>query len=380
MHSHRLTIGWLVNPLAGTGGSLGLKGSDGQQIRDIVHRDGLGSRATDRAARALATLLERPDILAHIDFCCWGEAMGESLLQSLGIAAAVVGHPEAALSSAADTRLAAATLRDHCDLLVFTGGDGTARDVFDAVGDDYPVLGVPAGVKMHSSVFAVSPEAAGELLLQLAVGGLVGLSKREVRDIDEDAFREGRVRTRFYGEMSVPGEGRFLQHTKVGGREDQALVAADIAAWMAENLDPETLYLIGPGSTTDALMQTLGLQGTLLGVDAVLDNELVAADANEHSLLDLVARHQGQVAMIVTVIGGQGHVFGRGNQQFSPALIRAVGRDNIMLVAAKSKISALEGRALLVDTNDPQLDRQLSGLWPIVTGYDDAILYPVGAP
>ncbi|WP_116365035.1 ATP-NAD kinase family protein [Parahaliea mediterranea] len=375
-----LCIGLLVNPLAGVGGSLALKGSDGEAVRERVAAEGNPQRAAGRAQRALSLLRE---CAAELSFVTWGGDMGQQVLEALGFAPQVLGAAEGScqgqMSSAADTRQAAATLCQHCDLLVFAGGDGTARDVFDAVGEQQPVLGIPAGVKMHSGVFAVSPEAAGELLLQLARGGLVGLRRQEVRDIDEDAFRQGRVRTRFYGEMSVPGEGRFLQHTKVGGREDQALVAADIAAWLAPALDDKTLYLLGPGSTTAALLEELGLPATLLGVDALCGGQVLAADADEARLLALLGAHTGPVQMIVTAIGGQGHIFGRGNQQFSPAVIRAVGRDNIRLIAAKSKIAALEGRPLLVDTNDPALDRELAGYYPVVTGYDDEILYRVAA-
>jgi predicted polyphosphate/ATP-dependent NAD kinase len=254
------------------------------------------------------------------------------------------------------------------------------------VGQQCPVLGIPAGVKMHSGVFAVSPEAAGELLLQLARGGLVGLKAQEVRDIDEEAFRHDVVRSRFYGEMLVPSEGRYLQHTKVGGRESHDLVAADIAAWLVEGMEEGRTYLIGPGSTTAAVMEQLGLPNTLLGVDAIRDGVLLASDADENTLLEVLAgagcdesdeSGESGATIVVTVIGGQGHVFGRGNQQFSPAVIRAVGLDNITIVAAKSKITALEGRPLLVDTNDPQLDLELSGYHSIVTGYDDHILYRV---
>jgi len=177
--------------------------------------------------------------------------------------------------------------------------------------------------------------------------------------------------------MLVPGEGRFLQHTKVGGRESHELVAAEIAAWLVEQMEEGRTYLIGPGSTTAAIMDELGLPNTLLGVDVVRDGALLAGDANEETLLRLLGEMPGEAAIVVTVIGGQGYIFGRGNQQLSPAVIRRVGEQNIILVAAKSKITALDGRPLLVDTNDPVLDRALSGYHSILTGYDDHILYRV---
>lgn len=376
MTSH-LHIGLLVNPLAGLGGSLALKGSDGDTLRERAAQmpEAQLHRSQDRLQRALAPLLPLGDI---VRFSTWGDAMGEDVLLNLSAPFEVLGRPGAGLSSATDTRAAAAALRDAgVDILVFAGGDGTARDIYDVVGGSLPVLGVPAGVKMHSGVFAVSPEAAGELLLELASGGLVGLSLQEVRDIDEEAFRHDIVRSRFYGDMLVPGEGRFLQHTKVGGRESQELVAAEIAAWVVENMDDDTTYLIGPGSTTAAIMEELGLPNTLLGVDAVRGAEVLTNDADEEALLAAIATAPAGVQIIVTAIGGQGHVFGRGNQQFSPEVIRAVGPDAIVVVAAKSKITTLEGRPLLVDTNDPGLDAELTGYREVITGYDDRILYRV---
>ena len=150
-----------------------------------------------------------------------------------------------------------------------------------------------------------------------------------------------------------------------------------IAEWLVEHMEPERTYLVGPGSTTAAIMAKLGLPNTLLGVDAVRDGQLLAADADETRLLEVLTASPGGAAIVVTVIGGQGHVFGRGNQQFSPRVIRQVGLDNIILVAAKSKIAALEGRPLLVDTNDPALDCELCGWRSVITGYDDRILYRV---
>lgn len=372
-----LHVGLIVNPLAGLGGSLALKGSDGEELRQRVHTldDAHRQRTAKRVTRALQPLTDTTD---QLRFTTWAGAMGEDCLVGMGFQCQVLGALAEGLSSAGDTRTAAAQLlQSGVDIILFAGGDGTARDIFDVVGDCFPVLGIPAGVKMHSSVFAVSPEAAGELLLELTRGGLVGLRAQEVRDIDEEAFRQNVVRSRFYGEMLVPGEGRYLQHTKVGGRESGELVAADIAAWFVEQLEPGRTYLIGPGSTTAAIMTQLELPNTLLGVDVVRDGSVLATDADEATLLSVLDQAPAEATIVVTVIGGQGHVFGRGNQQFSPAVIRKVGLDNIIIVAAKSKISALEGRPLLVDTNEPELDRELSGLRPVVTGYDDRILYRI---
>lgn len=372
-----LHVGLIINPLAGLGGSLALKGSDGQQMRAVAQSltSEQRNRALDRAARALQPLVQESD---RVRFSCWAGDMGARVLQQLGLPAQVLGQACGGLTGADDTRLAAAALLEAgAHIIVFAGGDGTARDVYDVVGQLCPVLGIPAGVKMHSGVFAVSPEAAGELLTQLARGGLVGLKLQEVRDIDEEAFRHDVVRSRFYGEMLVPSEGRYLQHTKVGGRESHELVAADIAAWLVETMEQRRTYLIGPGSTTAAIMEQLGLDNTLLGVDVVRDGVLLASDANEEILLALLAEAPAAATIVVTVIGGQGSVFGRGNQQFSPAVIRAVGLDNITIVAAKSKLTSLQGRPLLVDTNDPQLDHELDGYHAIVTGYDDHILYRI---
>jgi len=375
--SAHLHIGIIVNPLAGLGGSLARKGSDGEKLRALASRMSAEDRQRSqrRLQRALAPLCE---LGGQVCYSTWGGDMGENALRELHIPAQVLGAAGNAMPRPDDTRRAAAAMRDAgVDILVFAGGDGTASDIYDAVGETLPVLGVPAGVKMHSGVFAVSPEAAGELLSTLVRGGLVGVTLQEVRDIDEEAFRRDQVRSRFYGELLVPGEGRFLQHTKIGGRESQELVAADIAAWVVETTPADTLCLVGPGSTTAALMAEWGLDNTLLGVDAVCGGQLLLSDADEQALLYLLSEWTGDVLLFVTVIGGQGYIFGRGNQQFSPAVLRAVGKDNIRVLAAKSKLTALEGRPLLVDTNDPQLDRELCGYCSVQTGYDDRVLYRI---
>ncbi len=371
-----LRVGLLVNPYAGIGGSVALKGSDGAEVRDEALRRGAELRAVDRARRAFAVLAAGA---AELQIFCWDGAMGSDALSGLELDYTRCGEAVSEPSSAADTCRAARDLAaSELDVLVFAGGDGTARDVLDAIGASVAVLGIPSGVKMHSGVYAVSPEAAGELLLRLASAGLVNVQLREVRDIDEEAFRAGVVRARFYGELLCPEEGHYLQHTKVGGIESEELVAEDIAAGIVESIEPGRIYLVGSGSTTAAIMGQLKLPNTLLGIEAICDGEVLLSDATEAELLALLRRDSRAAHIIVTAIGGQGHIFGRGNQQLSAEVIREVGLDNISVVAGKGKISSLQGRALLVDTNDPELDRALCGYRRVVTGYRDEILYPVG--
>ncbi|MBK6287335.1 MAG: ATP-NAD kinase family protein [Pseudomonadales bacterium] len=369
-------LGLIVNPLAGIGGAVGLKGSDGAAIVAEARARGAEPRAQARAVRALAMLT---GLRSRIELYAAAGVMGMDAAHAAGFEAQVVGPPVSGPTTAQHTQDAARALcAIPVDLLLFAGGDGTARDLCAVVESRLPVLGIPAGVKMHSGVYAVSPEAAGEVVRALIDGALVDIAPGEVRDLDEDAFRGGRVNSRHFGEMRVPAEGRYVQHTKVGGREVEELAIADIAAQIVEEMEPGQLYILGPGTTTFAIKELLGIDGTLLGVDVVRDRECLARDAGEARLLELLREHSGSARIVVTAIGGQGHVFGRGNQQISAAVIRRVGIDNIVIVAAKSKIGALQGRPLLVDTNDPALDQALHRYMQVVTGYRDAILYPLG--
>jgi predicted polyphosphate/ATP-dependent NAD kinase len=372
-------VGLIINPLAGIGGPLGLKGSDGAEIVNQAKQQGALLRAANRAALALTEIQS----LQHlVTLYCFDGEMGAETVSELGFNVEVIGSPsktESGHSCAEDTRLAAKVIRNHdVDLLVFVGGDGTARDIFEAVGSDFPVLGIPSGVKMHSGVYAVSPQAAGELLKRFVRGQLVDISLAEVRDIDEVAFRQNIVKTRFYGELLVPREGHFLQQVKSSGREVEALVVQDIAADVVESMETDCLYLIGPGSTPAAIMDELSLENTLLGIDAVYNEQLLGQDLNEQQILALLADYNDTAKIVITAIGGQGHILGRGNQQLSPAVIRQVGAENIIVVATKTKITELNGRPLLVDTNDVELDVLLRGYRSVVTGYHDAIIYPVG--
>jgi predicted polyphosphate/ATP-dependent NAD kinase len=316
-------------------------------------------------------------LAGRIEFISFPGPMGGDLLAEMGFAHRVLGELPAAGSTAADTHAAVQQLQEAgCALLLFAGGDGTARDICAVVREDQPVLGIPAGVKIHSGVYAISPRAAGEMARRLVEGGLVRLSQGEVRDIDEAALREGRVAARWYGELRVPVEGHFLQQVKQAGMESEALVLLELADWLQESWEPDVRYIFGPGSTLHGLAQNLGLQTTLLGVDVIENGQVIAHDIGESELFALVDGHPS--LLLVTAIGGQGHILGRGNQQISPRVLRAIGLQSLRVVASKRKLATLTGRPLLVDSGDPLLDASFPDAVRVWAGYREELLYPVG--
>ncbi|MWV16709.1 ATP-NAD kinase [Pseudomonas sp. L-22-4S-12] len=365
-------IGLIINPLAGLGGTAALKGSDGVAAEALAR--GAEPRAAERTRIALECL--RP-VAGRLQFLCFPGPMGADLLAELGYAHRVLGALDAGPTSAADTRRAVQALQDAgCALILFAGGDGTARDICAAVREEQPVLGIPAGVKIHSGVYAISPRAAGELARRLVEGGLVRLASGEVRDLDEAALRDGKVSARWYGELRVPVEGSFMQHVKQAGMESEELVLVDLADWLQESWEQGVRYVFGPGSTLHGLAQNLGLETTLLGVDVVENGAVLARDVTEAQLYALVDGHPAR--LLVTAIGGQGHIIGRGNQQISPRVLRAIGLDHLRVIATKRKLGTLAGRPLLVDSGDPQLDEAFPDALRVWAGYKEELLYPVG--
>ncbi|WP_445776991.1 ATP-NAD kinase family protein [Shewanella sp.] len=371
----RFRLGVIINPLAGLGGSVGLKGSDGVALEAIAK--GATPKAQMRMQQALAVILPFAD---NIDIITASGDMGANLCRKMGFTTTEVYCSDSTTSSD-DTQHAASCLLDQqVDLLLFAGGDGTARDIYAVVDDRLPVLGVPAGVKIHSGVYGITPHAAGLVVRMLLQGELVSLMSADVMDIDEVAFRQGSVRAKRFGEMLVPAEPRYVQAVKMGGKEVDELVLADIAADVIESMEDE-LFIMGSGSTVAAVMEDLGVDNTLLGVDVIQDKMLIAQDVSANQLLELTHNIPAdQVKLVITLIGGQGHILGRGNQQLSPELIKRIPKDNILILATKTKLKALEGRPLIVDSGDPELDKALTGYYKIVTGYHDYVMYQVANP
>ncbi|MBA6264566.1 MAG: ATP-NAD kinase family protein [Colwellia sp.] len=377
----KFSLGFIINPIAGIGGSVALKGSDGDDIAEKALALGATAKANQRASLALSILLPYRD---QITIYCANDLMGEKTAKALGFTTEVVFQTrDTEHTTAEDTEnTVQALLAKNIDILLFAGGDGTARNVCKIVGDKCPVLGIPAGCKIHSGVYAVTPKAAGRVVEMMITNQLVTLTEADVMDIDESLFRDGIVKAKRYGEMQIPAELRFVQAVKSGGKELDELVLQDIAAHVINEMDDE-LFVIGSGSTTAFLMEELALENTLLGVDLVEQQNLLASDVTEPQLWQAISRAKEKtktIKLVITLIGGQGHIFGRGNQQLSPRVIRAIGKENILIIATKAKLSALSSRPLIADTGDSDLDIALSGYLPVITGYNDQVLYPVASP
>lgn len=366
-----LNIGVLVNPVAGIGGAVGLKGSDGADIQAEARRRGGLPRGAERLRSLFASA---PELATQLRWFSAGGEMGASVLAAIGVAAECV-HEPGTPPSPEDTQAVARILRERgVDLLLFFGGDGTARDILDAVQDSVPVLGVPSGVKMHSGVFATSPRAAAEVLQRLVAGGLVAARLADVRDVDEQALRDGRTGSRFYGELRVPELTGFVQHTKVSGREDEGLAVEEVVQGAVSEFDGCTAPLVfGPGGTLLAVKQAFGGNGTLLGFDVRMADGSWLLDVTGQTLETLT-----HAKLLLGFGGGQGILIGRGNQQLTPAFLRTLNPlQDVRILATRSKIASLEGRPLLLDTGDAALDGAWAGLWEVLVGYDDRLFYQV---
>jgi predicted polyphosphate/ATP-dependent NAD kinase len=368
-------VGLIVNPMAGIGGRVGLKGSDGEKLQKEAISLGAIPESHNRTVKALKRLMP---LKTGIQLVTYPGEMGENAAKECRFNPTVIGSITTGSTSAEDTRRAALDMMAmDIALLLFAGGDGTARDIYNAIGGKLPVAGIPAGVKIHSAVYARNPLQAGELAYQYLQGQTLHLREVEVMDIDEAAFRSGVLTAKLYGYLKTPYQRRLLQGLKSGSAPNEVASQMEIARQVVNSMEDDVLYIIGPGTTTRAITTRLGLEKTLLGVDVLRNREVVARDVNEAMLLELV--HGARAKIILTPIGGQGFLFGRGNQQISPAVIKNVGVENILVVSTREKINSLRGQPLLVDSGERELDQLLSGHIKVITGYDESVIYKVAS-
>jgi len=365
-----LRVGFLVNPIAGMGGSVGLKGTDGDLLYEALRR---GSKPV-APYRALRFLKRLKELTNDVSLVIPPKNMGLDYVRSFFTSYHLLDVDVGDTTSREDTlNTCKLMMEEGVDLIVFVGGDGTARDVYNVVRTSIPILGVPSGVKMYSGVFASSPEAAAEVV-SLYVKGVASIELGEIADVDESCLSSDVLKVRIYGIAKVPYVKDLIVPSKDFSSSDE-LDKEEVAEYVVSNIiRPNTLYILGPGTTIKAIADKLGINKTLLGVDAVYNGELVGKDLSEHQILELLKMYS-PAKIIVTPIGRQGFIFGRGNQQISARVIRTVGKSNIVVVATRSKMIGL--KALRVDTGDVELDKELEGYIRVITGFNEEYIVRV---
>lgn len=367
-----MKLGFIVNPIAGMGGKVGLKGTDGKEVLEKALKLGAYPESPEKAKKALEVLIPLMDKIEIIT--CPGN-MGEEEATELGFRPKVIGERKPDVGPEDTEEAARKMLELGVDLLLFAGGDGTARNVYNVIGDKLPVIGIPAGVKIHSAVYANHPRNAGEVALKYLKDELKTIREAEVMDIDEEAYRKGQVTAKLYGYMKVPYQRQLVQSLKAGRPEQEESTQDAIADRIISDMKPDIFYIIGSGTSTRPIMEKLGLPNTLLGIDIVKDKKLIASDVGEKDILKTIDGKKAQI--IVTIIGGQGYIFGRGNQQLSGKVIKKVGKENVRIIATKSKIISLGGQPILVDTGDDEVNKMFNGYMRVLTSYNEEIMYRV---
>lgn len=356
-------LGLIVNPIAGMGGRVGLKGTNGTDI--VAKALELGAKPVS-PARAVEALQVLKRARVEFELVTYPDEMGAAEASEAGLDARVIGRIASGQTTAEDTKRAAKEmLKLGVDLILVAGGDGTMSDTIEAIGTQVPLLGIPTGVKMHSATFANTPESAGQVASRFLSEGLP-LQEAEIMDIDEDAYRQNRLVAKLKGYARVPYEPVMMQATKEGSTGFELADQKAIARWTIEFMERGRVYILGPGTTTRAVAEELGIyDSTLLGIDLIRDFKLLTRDVNERQILEAI---KGKPAtIVVSPIGKQGFILGRGNQQLSPAVVREVGKKNILVLATSHKL--LLTSTLKVDTGDPELDDELRGYIPVIVGY-----------
>ncbi|MFH1821082.1 MAG: ATP-NAD kinase family protein [Methanobacteriota archaeon] len=364
-------LGLIVNPIAGMGGRVGLKGTDGPEILLKARKLGAEPVAPARTVKALLSLKK---FFTDFELFAYPTEMGMDEARESGLEAKVIGKIATGRTTPDDTKRAAKEMwLEGVDLLIFAGGDGTASDLLESVGKKVPIIGIPTGVKMHSAVFANNPEAAGEVAARFLRDGLP-LRDAEVVDVDEDAFRGGRLVTKLIGYVSVPYEPVMVQSTKEGSTGYERADQKAIARWVFELMEKGRIYVLGPGTTTRAVAEELGIHdSTLLGVDIIQESRLLAKDVGEEQILK--AMKGKRATIIVSPIGKQGFILGRGNLQLSPEVLKQIGKENVWVIATPQKIACVS--SLKVDTEDVEIDNVFRGYMRVITGYHESRIVKV---
>jgi len=370
---NKFILGLIINPISGMGGSVGLKGTDGKEILKRAIELGAKPNALNRTKELLQELTSIQSKLKF--FTCPG-TMGEIVLKEMEFDYETINHPQyenvkAIFDTTANhTKIAAEIMKDieELQLILFVGGDGTARDIVSAINKNKPCLGIPSGVKIYSSVFSINPKSASSIVMQY-LWEEAALKESEVLDIDEEEYRKGNLVSKLYGYLLTPFNPEFSQLSKMGTPDSDLNNQERIAKRIIEQLEDDIVYLLGPGTTTKAITNALNQEKTVLGIDLMLNKQIVASDLNEQQILSYIEGKKTKI--IVSLIGRQGFLFGRGNLQITPHILKKVGAKNIIIISTKFKLQNIPHQILRLDTRDPKLDEEMRGFYKVLVDYDE---------
>lgn len=370
---NKFTLGLIINPIAGMGGSVGLKGTDGIEILKKAIDLGANPNALNRTRELLKEL---ESIKSKLKFVTCPRFMGETVLKQMNFEYELIEHPiyeksEDIYSTTSEhTKIAAEIMKKvgELKLILFVGGDGTARDILSAVNKEKPCLGIPAGVKIYSSTFSLNPKLASSLIIQF-LWDEVPLREAEVLDIDEGEYRNGRLVSKIIGYLNIPYNPDFIQYSKIGSPYSDLNNQERIAKRIVEILKNEVYYLLGPGTTVKAITDILKQEKTVLGIDLLLNKKIIGKDLTENQILSFIEGKK--IKIIISLIGKQGFLFGRGNLQFSPIILEKIGPENIIIIATNYKLQNINHQILRLDTRSSELDEKMRGLYKILVDYDE---------
>lgn len=355
-----MKIGFLINPIAGMGGSVGLKGTDNLYEEALK----LGAKPVS-PERARQFLLLSKDFLLKQEILTCGGSMGEDILNELQFNNLEIVYSPDKKTTSKDTKECVKRMK-NASIIVFVGGDGTARDIFEAIDKNIPILGIPSGVKMYSAVFASSPHSASQIL-KYFIDGQAPLQEREIMDIDEESYRKNRLDIKLFGYAIVPYLPEYIQNSKaeIYSTEEEE-DKQGIAEYFIDTMENDVLYLLGPGTTVKKITELLNLDSTLLGFDALYNKKIIAKDLNEKNIIDLFNKFENR-KIVLTPIGNQGFIIGRGNLQLTKEVLKYITKDNIIILATPQKLSMIKN--LLIDIGDEVLENRLTGYYKVIYGY-----------
>lgn len=370
---NKFILGLIINPISGMGGTVGLKGTDGRDI--LLKAIGLGAQP-NAINRAREVLKELKSMKSKLRFITCPGIMGESVLKEMNFEYTCINHQIfSRIKNILDTtpkhtKIASEIMKNDRNLkiILFVGGDGTARDIVNIIGNDKPCLGIPAGVKIFSSVFSLNPRKASSTIIQFLYNE-IPLKKSEVLDIDENEYRNGNLISKLYGYMLTPYAPDLSQTSKIGTSASDLSNQERIAKRIIEILENEVYYFLGPGTTIKAITDHLNQKKTLLGIDLLLNKKIISTDLNERQILNFIDRRKSKI--IVSLTGHQGFLFGRGNLQISSKVLKTLSPKNFIIVSTKYKLKNIPNQILRIDTRDPELDKKLKGLYKVLVDYGE---------